>query len=96
MAAEGIGALLVTRREDVRYLSGFTGSAGSLLIAPGKSCLITDFRYKVQSRIEAGGMKVLIQKKDHFSAIGEAAVLMNAGTVRVVLSLPSARIRSVA
>ena len=28
MKAEKVDALLVTRREDVRYLTGFTGSAG--------------------------------------------------------------------
>ena len=36
MNAEGLGSLLVTRREDVRYLTGFTGSAGSLLVASGR------------------------------------------------------------
>jgi len=82
MEADEIGALLVTRREDVRYLTGFTGSAGSLLIAQGKPCLITDFRYKIQSRVEACGVCVLIQQKDHYSAIGDAAEMLHAGTIR--------------
>jgi len=32
MRERGIDTLLVTQRENVRYLTGFTGSAGSLLI----------------------------------------------------------------
>jgi Xaa-Pro aminopeptidase len=66
-------ALLVTRREDVRYLSGFTGSAGSLLIGSGKPCLITDFRYKLQAAKETSGVDVVIQKKDFFSALRDVA-----------------------
>jgi Xaa-Pro aminopeptidase len=73
MKSGNIGALLVTRREDVRYLSGFTGSAGSLLIGSGKPCLITDFRYKLQANKETSGVAVLIQKKDYFSALRDAA-----------------------
>ena len=70
MRAEGIASFLVTRREDVRYLSGFTGSAGSLLISAGRQYLVTDFRYELQAKDEAKGLAtVLIQKKDHFTAL---------------------------
>jgi Xaa-Pro aminopeptidase len=69
MEMDGVEALLVTRREDVRYLSGFTGSAGSLLIGSGKPCLITDFRYKLQARKEVSSVTVVIQKKDFFTAL---------------------------
>jgi Xaa-Pro aminopeptidase len=71
MDREGVPSLLVTRREDVRYLTGFTGSAGSLLVASGKPCLITDFRYKLQSRKESTGVTVLIQKRDFFTSLRE-------------------------
>jgi len=73
MSSEGIESLLVIRREDVRYLTNFTGSAGSLLLAHGKPCLITDFRYKLQASREATGTEILIQKKDFFEALREAA-----------------------
>lgn len=73
MKADGIGALLVTRREDVRYLSGFTGSAGSLLVTAGRPFLITDFRYQLQAATETSGIRVLIQKGDFFSAVKDAA-----------------------
>jgi Xaa-Pro aminopeptidase len=73
MKKEKVESLLVTRREDVRYLTGFTGSAGSLLVSMGKPCLITDFRYQLQSHKESAGVTILIQKKDFFMALQEIA-----------------------
>lgn len=78
MEQAGISAFLVTRREDVRYLTGFTGSAGSLLVASGRPCLITDFRYKLQARLETKGVTVLIQKKDFFTALLDAVEHLDA------------------
>jgi Xaa-Pro aminopeptidase len=73
MKAEGVGALLVTKREDVRYLTGFTGSAGSVLVASGRPRLITDFRYQLQAHRETTGVAIHIQKTDFPAALGEAA-----------------------
>ncbi len=81
MKAEGIGALLVSKRENVRYLTGFTGSAGAVLVASGRPRLITDFRYKLQSHREAVGAAVLIQQKDFPSALYEAAQRAGATTL---------------
>ncbi len=73
---EGLESLLVTRREDVRYLSGVTGSAGSLVVASGRPCLITDFRYQLQVQQECTGLTVIIQKKDFYTALREAVARM--------------------
>jgi Xaa-Pro aminopeptidase len=73
MNADGLGALLVTKRENVHYLTGFTGSAGAVLVASGRPLLITDFRYKLQAHKETSGTTVVIQKTDFPSAIREAA-----------------------
>jgi Xaa-Pro aminopeptidase len=81
MVERNIEALLVTQRENVRYLTGFTGSSGSVVVACGKPLLITDFRYKIQARAEAPEVRVLIQKKDHFSAVKEAARRLDAKTL---------------
>jgi Xaa-Pro aminopeptidase len=40
-----LDALLVTRPENMRYLSGFTGGEGAVLITPDRAMLLTDFRY---------------------------------------------------
>ena len=47
-----ISALLVTSPVNVRYLSGFTGSNGGLLIGAGLAVLATDGRYAEQAARE--------------------------------------------
>ena len=42
-------ALLVTSLTNIRYLTGFTGSAGLLFVLPGEVVLLTDGRYAVQA-----------------------------------------------
>ena len=57
-AARGIDALLVTKRANVRYLTGFTGSAGVLLVSPDRALFVTDGRYIEQSREQLSGAGV--------------------------------------
>lgn len=61
-AAE-IEALLVTRGPNVRYLTGFTGSAGTLLVGPDELVLVTDGRYRQQSheQLAAAGVDARIE-----------------------------------
>ncbi|HEX2450324.1 MAG TPA: Xaa-Pro peptidase family protein [Gemmatimonadales bacterium] len=54
LAREGLDALLVTHLANIRYLTGFTGSAGLLLVRSADCVLITDFRYAMQAPQEAG------------------------------------------
>ena len=49
MQREGLSAFAVTNRKNVRYLTGFTGSAGACLISAGSAVFITDFRYRSQA-----------------------------------------------
>jgi Xaa-Pro aminopeptidase len=49
LAARKLDALLVSFGPNLRYLSGFTGSSGALLVLPGKSILFTDPRYTIQA-----------------------------------------------
>lgn len=52
---KNIEAFLVTKRENVRYLSQFTGTAGKLLITQNDSIFITDFRYLDQAADQTDG-----------------------------------------
>ncbi len=45
LAIEELDAILITQPENRRYLSGFTGSAGVLLISQNQAIIATDFRY---------------------------------------------------
>ena len=56
LAAQGLDALLITSRANVRYLTGFSGSAGMAVLTPSELLLVTDFRYDEQARDEAGGV----------------------------------------
>ncbi|MFO7264175.1 MAG: Xaa-Pro dipeptidase [Bacillaceae bacterium G1] len=50
---EGLDALLVTEPNNRRYMSGFTGTSGMVVITPQKAWLITDFRYIEQASQQA-------------------------------------------
>lgn len=52
MAERRLGGLLVSGMASVRYLTGFTGSSGFLLLEPGAATLFTDFRYESQAAAE--------------------------------------------
>ncbi|MGH7732277.1 MAG: M24 family metallopeptidase [Gemmatimonadales bacterium] len=54
LEAEELTALVVQHPPNIRYLSGFTGSAGFLVIRPGGAVLVTDFRYAEQAPHEVG------------------------------------------
>jgi len=54
--AEGLDALLVTSRPNIRYLTGFSGSAGVVVATPGTLLLVTDFRYDEQARQESAAV----------------------------------------
>ena len=54
-----LDALLISAPENRQYLSGFTGSAGYLLITKGQASLVTDFRYTEQAANQAPGYQVL-------------------------------------
>lgn len=53
-------ALLVTHLPHVRYLTGFTGSNGWLLLRPRSALLLTDPRYREQAAAEVRGVRVLV------------------------------------
>jgi Xaa-Pro aminopeptidase len=54
LAAEGLDGLLVTHLPNIRYLTGFTGTAALLLVRNDASTLISDFRYAAQAPAEVG------------------------------------------
>jgi len=66
-----IEALLVTHLSNIRYLCGFTGSAGALVVTPAKSVFFTDGRYTEQARAEVQGARVVIAHKSPLIAAGE-------------------------
>ena len=66
-----LDALLVTHLPNIRYLCGFTGSAGVLLVSDAKTVFFTDGRYRAQARTEVQGCKVAVSKKGPLLACAE-------------------------
>ncbi|MFP3897850.1 MAG: M24 family metallopeptidase [Dehalococcoidia bacterium] len=64
IAANGLDVLLVSQPENRRYLSGFTGSSGWLLIAQESAILATDFRYVEQAAGECPDFEVVQTKRE--------------------------------
>ena len=54
----GLDSVLITNLDNVRYLSGFTGSEGSILIAKNGSSFLTGSRYVTQASEQAIGFTV--------------------------------------
>jgi Xaa-Pro aminopeptidase len=52
VAEAGLDGMLITEPENRRYLSGFTGSAGVLIITAEWQAIATDFRYYEQVRAQ--------------------------------------------
>jgi Xaa-Pro aminopeptidase len=55
----GVDAVIVSSDENRRYLSGFNGTAGSLVITLKDAVLATDFRYVEQAGQQAPDFRVL-------------------------------------
>ncbi len=59
MEEVSLDAFLISRPENWRYVSGFTGDSGVLLITPNQSFLFTDSRYVEQAGEEAPDFEVV-------------------------------------
>lgn len=66
-----LNVLLISHLPNIRYLCGFTGSAGILVITPRECLLITDGRYIEQAKQEVRGARIKIVKKSALAAVAE-------------------------
>jgi Xaa-Pro aminopeptidase len=67
--------MLVTDLNNVRYLSGFSGSNGALLVFADdrEAVLATDGRYRTQAAEQAAGLEVAIERAVARHLVGRAA-----------------------
>jgi Xaa-Pro aminopeptidase len=66
-----LNVLLVSHLPNIRYLCGFTGSAGVLMVGQREKALFTDGRYTQQAKHETRSARVKIVKKSPLIAAGE-------------------------
>ncbi len=90
IAASDFDALIVNRLPNIRYLSGFTGSAATMLVpADGDVLFLTDGRYGEQSaeQLEAAGVvaqrSILTAASAQLDALADAIAAANVGVLGV-------------
>ncbi len=54
ITGQGVDVLLVTQLANLRWLTGFSGTAAVALVSADRTTLITDFRYAIQTPLEVG------------------------------------------
>ena len=67
----GIDALFITSPVNRRYISGFTGTAGAVLISEKAALFITDFRYMEQGKNQAVGFNVIEHGRSLYETVQE-------------------------
>ena len=74
MNEHGIEGMLITKPENRHYFSGFSGSAGTLLISDHESKLLTDFRYIEQAAAQAKQCEILRYTASPYELLADTAV----------------------
>ena len=87
-----LDALLVSHLSNIRYLCGFTGSAGFLLVTEKISIFFTDTRYNRQAREEVNGANVVIARKALLNSVGEWIAACHKRTKGWILGIEAERL----
>jgi Xaa-Pro aminopeptidase len=66
-----VDAMLITRMPNVRYLTGFTGSSGQLLITEAGAVFLIDSRYEEQARREVPDLRRITYFPEFVPMFGE-------------------------
>ena len=81
LGGAGVDALLVTNLTNVRYLCGFSGSNGQMLVTPSAAVFFTDPRYRARAGQLVEGADVVVY--DAFLHESLAPALETTGTSKV-------------
>jgi Xaa-Pro aminopeptidase len=87
-----IDLLLITEISHVRYLSGFSGSNGVVLLAPPRAYFLTDFRYATQSQKEVKNCQIIIASRELFTELPRLPVFTRGARVGVEADFVSLRL----
>ena len=77
ISSKNLDGMYITNLTNVRYLTGFTGSAGSMLIINNEKHFFTDGRYIEQSKTQVTNCKIHIVGGAHFKAIENQKLIKN-------------------
>ena len=71
MKIKDTDAVLITKRENYMYLSGFTGTSACLFITGSRAVLLTDFRYVEQAAAQAPDYEILKYAGSKFNELND-------------------------
>ena len=77
----GVEAIIFLGLPNIRYLTGFTGSDGALVLGRDKGWFLTDSRYTTQASLEVTGVEVVEYriKKEGLAALLTAELIKQVG-----------------
>jgi len=96
----GVDALVVTHLPNVQYLTGFSGSAGAVLVLPRTCLLVVDFRYVTAVTTLTSNLRGLVTLATFERSYDEALVdlLRRDGSLRIGIEaayLPVSRFNAI-
>ncbi|GAB2693051.1 M24 family metallopeptidase [Paenibacillus thermoaerophilus] len=71
MKERNLEALLITNANNRRYMTGFTGSAGVVVVTADRAVLLSDFRYRTQAPREAPDFEFIEHSLVMTDTVGE-------------------------
>ena len=77
---KSLEGIIIARPEDRFWASGFTGSAGTVLVTLQDAVLMTDFRYTEQAAAEAPGFRIVEGRPESDVLAG---IITNSGASRI-------------
>ncbi|PKL52072.1 MAG: Xaa-Pro dipeptidase [Nitrospira bacterium HGW-Nitrospira-1] len=81
LESKGIDGILLSHITNVRYVTGFTGSSGCVVITKKDNIFCTDFRYEEQAKQEIKGFEIFIEKAERPKEIIERAKALGIKTL---------------
>ncbi|GEL77358.1 M24 family metallopeptidase [Tenuibacillus multivorans] len=73
LTEKDLDGFLITNGQNRRYMTGFTGTAGVVLVTNDESLFITDFRYTVQANEQVKDFKIIEHKGPIHLEVAEQA-----------------------
>lgn len=65
LAENGLDALFLHQRENVLYLTGFTGTTGGFFVSETKAAVLVDSRYEEQAKEQCPGFEVILVNRPY-------------------------------
>ncbi len=66
-----LDSLIISKPENIRYLTGYTGDTGVYVLSGGKEYLLTDFRYQEQAKQQAKNCEIIMVKGSYAEPVAE-------------------------